>query len=100
MRSTSLAIAFVALIAGCAPSSSGGITYKIATAAERSDFMHLARTDGVLNGQTNADGTACFWLGDVTSGVALSWPYGYSARGNPLPCTTMEAVWWRLLGKG
>lgn len=82
LRASVLAAALV-FVAACAPSGSG-TTYKIATATARSDFMNLARTEGVLNGQTNIDGTACFWLGQVTAGLALSWPYGYSARDDPL----------------
>ena len=84
MRTASSAIALAAaLMAACAPASSEP-PYKIATASVRSDFINLARTEGVLNGRTNLDGTACFWLGQVGARVALSWPYGYSARDNPL----------------
>src|SRR6478752_3865207 len=77
-------LCLAALIAGCAPSGSGSATYKIATAAQRSDFMHTALAGGVLGGETNTDGTACLWLGEQPDGQALSWPYGYSARGKPL----------------
>ena len=83
-RGAALAIALsAASMAACTPSTSGS-TYKIATASVRSDFILLARTEGVLGGRTNPDGTACFWLGQSDAGVALSWPYGYSARANPL----------------
>ena len=84
MRSIALAMCLAALIAGCAPSGSGGATYKIATAAQRSAFIHTALAGGVLGGQANTDGTACLWLGGQADRQALSWPYGYSARGNPL----------------
>jgi hypothetical protein len=70
-------------MAGCAPSGPLGPEYKIATATQPSDVMMLAQAVGVLGGQTNADGTACFWLGGA-DGTALFWPYGYSARTNPL----------------
>jgi hypothetical protein len=66
---------------GSAPPSLG---YKIATATVRSDVSHLARVEGVLHGQVNTDGTACFWIDDAPDSRALSWPYGYSSRGNPL----------------
>lgn len=40
---------------------------------------------GVLGGQTNADGTACLWLqSDGSDRNALLWPNGYSAHGKPL----------------
>lgn len=70
-------------VAACSQSGAG-TTYKIATAAERTDVMPLARSGGVLHGQVNNDGTACFSLGSGATGVALSWPYGYWARDNPL----------------
>jgi hypothetical protein len=86
MGTTSLGIVSAAvLMVSCGGASTGtGETYKIATASARSDFMNLARADGVIQGQTNSDGTACFWLGTNSAGEALSWPYGYSARANPL----------------
>jgi hypothetical protein len=46
--------------------------------------MNLAIAGGILQGQVNGDGTACFWLGTSSGGQPLSWPYGYSARANPL----------------
>jgi hypothetical protein len=84
MRSISLAMCITALIGGCAPNGPVGPEYKIATAPEPSGLMLFAQAVGVLGGQTNTDGTACFWLGDAGSGTALFWPYGYSARTNPL----------------
>jgi hypothetical protein len=59
-------------------------TYRIAAAPTRGDVILRARAEGVLRGQPNADGTACFWLGDSTTGEALSWPYGFTAGGKPL----------------
>jgi len=77
-------IVVMAGMSTCAPSSPGVGTYRIASASVRSDIINLARAEGILNGQANADGTACFWLGPDNSGQALSWPFGYTAGGNPL----------------
>jgi hypothetical protein len=44
----------------------------------------LTKVGGVLRGRTNADGTACFWLGSDPDWVALMWPPRYSAHGSPL----------------
>lgn len=38
----------------------------------------------MLGGRINHDGTACTWLGSGSDAVALVWPPGYSAHGNPL----------------
>jgi len=38
----------------------------------------------MLGGRTNHDGAACTWLGSGSDSVALVWPPGYSAHGNPL----------------
>jgi hypothetical protein len=86
MRAKSLGIvSAVVLMVSCGgASTSTGETYRIATASVRSDFMNMARADGVIQGETNGDGTACFWIGTTSKGQALSWPYGYSARANPL----------------
>jgi len=87
VRAALFVIAFAFLFtAACGGDGSqvGGASYKIATASARSDLMNLASADGILQGQINGDGTACFWLGTSSGGQALSWPYGYSARGNPL----------------
>ena len=40
----------------------------------------LARTDGVLQATTNADGTACL----VVGGRATIWPQGFGLKGDPL----------------
>ena len=66
------------------PASTATVTYKIATAPAPSTSSNLARADGVLGGQTNGDGSACFWLSTGRDKIALSWPYGYSARISPL----------------
>lgn len=87
MRLASFAVASAFLIAGaCSGETSreDGETYVIATASTRSDAMHLARSEGVLQGRVNGDGTACFWLGNSSDGRALYWPYGFSARSEPL----------------
>ena len=75
----------VVLVAACtAAESTATTTYKIATAAVGSDSIDLARAEGVLGGQTNRDGSACIWLSNGRDKVALSWPYGYTARVSPL----------------
>jgi hypothetical protein len=87
VRAALFVIAFAFLFpAACGENSShvGGASYKIAAATARSDYMHLAGAGGILQGQINGDGTASFWLGTSSGGQALSWPYGYSARDNPL----------------
>lgn len=68
----------------CGDVKQAGDTYKIATASTLSAAIQHARAEGVLHGQTNNDGTACFWIDDAPDSRALSWPYGFSARGNPL----------------
>ena len=74
----------VLLLIACGPASGSSGSYQIATANVRSDVILLARLDGVLGGRTNPDGTACIWVGQGSEAIALSWPYGYSAGGNPL----------------
>jgi hypothetical protein len=61
-------------------------SYKVATWYSRTPSAgFLTSGTGVLGGQTNADGSACFWLvSDGEGRSALEWPPGYSARGNPL----------------
>ena len=70
--------------AACASSNASGS--KVYTVATSNSSVHtLARIQGVLAGQSNADGTACFWLPEAGGErMALIWPHGYSARGNPL----------------
>jgi hypothetical protein len=74
------AIALLALIVVLA--GAGSVGYRIAAAPARSDITLLARLDGVLAGQANPDGTACFWVKDGTDRTALFWPWHYviSAR--------------------
>lgn len=70
-------------LGGPAVTSPSPTTYRIATA--HSEIYLLALASGVLRGTGNPDGTACLWLEDLSSHrVALVWPPGYSARGNPL----------------
>jgi hypothetical protein len=81
---TAMAAATIALLAvlGTAmfPKS-----YKVATwYATTPTTGSLTSGTGLLGGQTNADGSACFWLGSGEDRAALLWPPGYSARGNPL----------------
>jgi hypothetical protein len=63
---------------------SGPGAYRLASSSIKSDASLLARSEGVLHGQANSDGTACFWLGNGGDARALFWPYGYSAGGFPL----------------
>lgn len=44
----------------------------------------LARNTGILQGQANSDGTACFWLGTGSNRAVIIWPHGFTARDNPL----------------
>ena len=67
---------------GPAVTSPSATSYRIAT--EHSERYLLALTTGVLQGTGNPDGTACLWLEQGSRRVALVWPPGYSARGNPL----------------
>lgn len=67
------------------PSLARGMApYRIATGSSPGEAYLAALASGKLAGQVNADGTACFWLGDATNRIAISWPFGYSAAGPPL----------------
>lgn len=79
-----IALAFVLVAACTAADSTATVIYQIATATASSDSTNRARADGVLGGQTNRDGTACIWLINGRDKIALSWPYGYTARVSPL----------------
>src|SRR5260370_2737517 len=79
-----IAFVLVAGLSACVSSSPGGGSYRIASASVRSDIINMARAEGILNGEANADGTACFWLGPNNGAQALSWPFGYTAGGSPL----------------
>ena len=60
-------------------------TYKVATWYSPTPQIGFhSSTTGVLDGQINADGSACFWLGSGEDRTALLWPPGYSARDKPL----------------
>ncbi len=80
----SLGLAFFLMSACSEPGSTATVSYRIATASVKSDAINLARADGTLGGKTNADGTACVWLATGRDEIALSWPYGYTARISPL----------------
>jgi hypothetical protein len=69
-------------LGGPAVTSPSPATYRVAT--EPNERYLLIRLDTVLHGQANSDGTACLWYGDGAERVALVWPPGYVARGNPL----------------
>jgi hypothetical protein len=61
-----------------------GITYKVATTSTSSGFGLNSRLEGQLDGQTNGDGTACFWITSGNVRTVLLWPRGFSAQGDPL----------------
>lgn len=61
-----------------------GTTYKVATTSTSSGFGLNAGLEGQLDGQTNGDGTACFWITNANVTTVLLWPRGFSAQGNPL----------------
>jgi hypothetical protein len=83
-RLISTPVVILTLVA-CGPNVTHGIqTYRIASASVRSDAINLAQSDGVLGGQVNPDGTACFWIGDGPGKTALSWPYGFKGHEPPL----------------
>jgi hypothetical protein len=67
-------------------SSTGSRTvhYRVATQLLRSEGIAHGELNGILFGQPNPDGTACFWMGDSKDKSALVWPQGYSAGGSPL----------------
>lgn len=65
-------------------SHSGPAAYRLASSSIKSNASMLARSEGVLHGQANSDGTACFWLGSGGDARALFWPYGFTAGGFPL----------------
>jgi len=62
--------------------------YRIATQRPPEAGMEavgfLALAHGVLSGEVNLDGTACFWLGNAAQRTVLKWPAGYTAGGTPL----------------
>jgi hypothetical protein len=84
-RAAALAIVpMLLLISACGGAALAGDSYKIATAPGLWGAIQHARVEGVLHGQSNIDGIACFWIDDAPDSRALSWPYGYTARANPL----------------
>ena len=70
----------------CGPASSGqgSATYRVATSTTPGQFHGLAEAFGVLAGQHNGDGTACFWISRGSGREALMWPLGSTAGGSPL----------------
>jgi hypothetical protein len=83
-RLVSTPVVVLTLVACGSNVTHGTQTYRIATASVRSDAVNLAQREGVLGGQVNPDGTACFWIGDGPDKTALSWPYGFKAHEPPL----------------
>ncbi len=76
-------VSIVVLVVGCAIGAARTADYAIAT-QDSAGFSHAARAGGILHGQVDSDGTACFWLGDGTERVALIWPPGFTAKANPV----------------
>ena len=74
----------VLVLFACGPFSGSSSEYQIATAKVKTDAYLKAGMYGVLSGRTNPDATACLWVGQGSDARALSWPFGYSAGGNPL----------------
>jgi hypothetical protein len=63
----------------------GSNHYKVATGYSSVEGLGFdSGLDGLLGGQTNGDGTACFWIGDGASRMVLVWPQRFSAGGHPL----------------
>src|SRR5262249_21389612 len=54
------------------------------SAASESSFHYGARITGVLAGQVNGDGTACFWFENGNQREVIVWPHGFTALDNPL----------------
>ena len=80
-----IALVGAAVGAGLALNSALDPTYRVATAYSSIPGLGFdGGRSGVLGGQTNQDGTACFWVGSGQDQAALVWPEGYSAHGNPL----------------
>jgi hypothetical protein len=71
----------VLMFVGC---TAPGIKYKVATTSTSSGFGLNSRLEGQLDGQTNGDGTACFWISNANVTTVLLWPRGFSAQGDPL----------------
>jgi hypothetical protein len=63
---------------------SGPGSYRLAAESIPINTSMLARSEGVLHGQANSDGTACLWLGNGSGARALFWPYRFTAGGFPL----------------
>ena len=78
-------VAFV-VAASCAPPIGVlNTSYRVATVSTWPPGARMqSEFSGILGGQVNKDGTACFWLGNGQSRTVLIWPNGYSGRGTPL----------------
>jgi hypothetical protein len=72
------------VISGCTASGSAPRTYRVATTLAASGFGLTARLQGLLAGETNSDGTACFSITQDNVKTVLIWPSGFSAQGTPL----------------
>src|SRR5260370_41448664 len=79
-----ISFVLVAGLSACVSSSPGGGSYRIASASVRSDIINMARAEGILNGEENADGKAWFWLRPNNGAHGLSWPVWVTAGGSPL----------------
>lgn len=86
-RDLAIGIALVgaAVGVGLALNSALAPSYRVATAHSSIEGLGFdSGRSGTLGGQTNRDGTACFWVGSGQDQASLVWPQGYSAHGNPL----------------
>ena len=73
------------VLCGCNIASIGPRpTFLVATTSASPGFGFNARLQGKLQGKTNSDGTACFFVTQGSLRTILVWPQGYLARGNPL----------------
>jgi hypothetical protein len=74
-------VSILTSLSGCVPAGSPS-SYNVATFT--ANVTGLSRAEGTLAGQTNGDGSACFWIGEGTNRFFLVWPQGYSAKGGTL----------------
>lgn len=90
-------LAIIFLVSACVPP--GPASFAVATApSSPSDAGWTARLEGVLKGQSNNDGSACFWVERDGTKTVLVWPANYSGRGMPL--TIVDAKGNKLAGVG
>ena len=85
---TGVVLGAVFSVAICACGATGAnqdsSVLRVSTGPADAQYHGLAGVRGILEGMANSDGTACFWLGTGSETTALMWPYGYTAREQPL----------------